>query len=133
MKKLTLLPLLFTVLLPSCSKDDDGGSQTDSPSIITITLPGAGIIYVNGATLRVEGEMSDVNGLATAKLEIINRTSGGVLFQQSNPTGNVSFYRFTWNWPISGITTTTPAKVKVTATDKLNNQVSKEVEFILDN
>jgi len=126
--------LITSVTAIHCNKDDGGTNNvTDTPSSITITNPMAGTIVLNGSTLRVEGEMTDLNLLATAKVEVKNKTTGAVLFQQSNPTSNVSFYRFTWNWIVTGISATTPATVKITAVDKLSNQVTKEVDVTLEN
>lgn len=127
-----LLSLLIAITTINCKKDDGGTTNTtDTPGTITITIPTVGNIFINGTPLRVEGEMTDMNVLATARVEIKNKTTGAVLFQQSNPTSNVSFFRFMFSWTVSGISAQTPATIKVTAIDKLSNQVSKEVDVIL--
>lgn len=131
---LTVMGLVMT--FTSCSKDDDnngGNNVTDTPSVINFSLPGAGAIYPNGTPLRVEGDMTDINGLSNARVEIRNKTTGTIYFQQSNSTGGVSFFRFGFSWTVTGISATTIAVVKVTATDRNSKQVSKEVEVQLDN
>ncbi len=120
--------ILFSV---SCNKDG-GGSEPDVPSTVTITSPVAMTLYINGTTLRVEGEMADNNVLSSARVEIRNKSTGAILFQQSSTTGNVGFYRFLWNWTVSGVTAPFTATVKVTAKDKLSNEVIKEVDVQLD-
>jgi hypothetical protein len=65
-------------------------------------------------------------------VEIRNKTTGAILFQQSSTTGNVGFYRFLWNWTVTGVTGPTTATVKVIAKDKLNNEVFKEMDVQLD-
>lgn len=77
--------------------------------------------------------MTDNHVLATAKVEIRNKTTGTILFQQTSATGNVSLYRFLWNWTVSGITSPITATVKVIAIDTRSNQVSKEVDVTLTN
>jgi len=130
--RLLLLLLSFTAL--HCKKDNGGNTTvTDRPSVINITKPATGTIYLNGTPLVIEGEMTDLNVLATARVEIRNKTTNAVLFQQSNPTTNVTFYRFQWSWTVSGISGPVPVTVKVTAIDKLAKEVSKEVDAMLDN
>lgn len=129
-----LLSLLIAITTINCKKDDGGTTNTtDTPGTITITIPTTSNVFINGTPLRVEGEMTDMNVLATAKVEIKNKATGAVLYQQSNPTTNVSFFRFMFSWTVSGITAPTPATIKVTAIDKLSNQVSKEVDVTLVN
>lgn len=77
--------------------------------------------------------MTDNNGLSTARVEIRNKTTTALLYQQSSTTGSVSFYRFLWNWTITGITTTTIATVKIVARDKQSNEISREIDVTLDN
>jgi|CXWL01.1.fsa_nt_gi hypothetical protein len=126
--------LLFITLAGlNCKKDSNNNPTPDVPGIITITTPVAGTIYDNGFSLRTEGEMSDDNGLGSAKVEVRNKTTGAILFQQTSTPGNVTFYRFTWNWTVAGITAPITATVKVTAIDKQSNQVFKEVDVTLSN
>jgi hypothetical protein len=96
-------------------------------------MPSAGTIYPNGTPLRAEGDMTDTDGLSNARVEIRNKTTGSIYFQQSNSTGGVSFFRFGFSWTVTGVTGVTTAVVKVTATDRNSKQVSKEVEVLLDN
>lgn len=129
-----LLTILWVgcFLLPGCKKDNNG-QEPESPAVITIATPTSLGIYVNGSTLKIEGDMTDNNVLAQARVEVRNQSTNAVLFQQSNITGNVGYYYFLWNWQITGITSPTPAVVKVIARDKLANEVSKEVNITLDN
>ncbi|MEO7984838.1 MAG: hypothetical protein ABI688_12230 [Bacteroidota bacterium] len=131
---LPLLSLLIILTTANCKKDSGGTNNiTDTPSGINMTFPVPGLIYINGGLLRVEGDMTDLNALATARVEIKNKTTGAVLFQQSDPTTNVTFFRFMWNWTVTGMSAVTPATVKVTAVDKLSHQVSREVDVMLSN
>ncbi|HMU46967.1 MAG TPA: hypothetical protein PKC72_11395 [Chitinophagaceae bacterium] len=124
--------LFITVLLfGSCKKDS--ATEPEVATIINITSPATLAIYLNGSNLTIEGDMSDDNVLSQARVEIRNKSTNAILFQQASSTGNVGFYRFLWNWTITGITTTTMATVKVIAKDKLSNEVSKEVDITLDN
>ena len=71
--------------------------------------------------------------MSSVRIEVKNKTTNAVLFQQSSPAGNATFYRFLWNWVVTGITTITPATVKITAKDLQSNEVVKEVDITLDN
>lgn len=138
--KLTSFYFLVTgiLLITGCSKDSGtsgggGGTAADTPSVINITTPGAGVIATNGTTLRVEGDLTDVDGLSQGRVELRNKSNGSVFFSQISGTGGVSFYRFSWSWVVSGITTLTPAILKVTSVDRNNKIVIKEIEIQLDN
>ena len=131
MRRLFIVIILPLVLLTTaCEKDK--GSEPEAPTVINITTPGAGTIYINGSTMKIEGDMADNNVLSTARVEIKNKSNGNILFQASSPTGNVGFFRFLWNWPVTGVAAPFTATVKVTAKDKLSNEVSKEVDVQLD-
>ena len=126
----------FISLTCSKSSSNDNNNNTppaDSPSDIQIDYPGTGVTYTNGFNLVVSGTITDNNTVATAKVEIKNKTTGAVLYQQTSSAGNVYLYRFSWNWTVSGILVTTPATVKITSTDFYNYQVSKEINITLDN
>ena len=125
--------LVLSILFVSCNKDNNNTPAPDVPGTITVTSPSAIAIYTNGNTLKVEGEMTDNNGLSTARVEIRNKTTTALLYQQSSTTGSVSFYRFLWNWTITGITTTTIATVKIVARNKQSNEISREIDVTLDN
>jgi hypothetical protein len=131
--RLSYLLLTVSILagITGCDKDDNP-TEPEVPSVITIRSPVSSIIYTNGSTMAIEGDIADNNVLSSAKVEIRNKTSGAVLFQQSSPTGNVGFYFFLWNWTITGITGPTVVTVKIIAVDKLGNQVFKEVDAQLD-
>lgn len=127
------------ILATGCSKDSSSGggsgsgSGTNTPGVINITTPGAGAIYTNGSTISVTGDLTDVDGLSQGRVELRNKTTGSVYFQQISGTGGVTFYRFLWSWVVSGITTTTPATLKITCVDRNNNTVIKELDIQLDN
>jgi len=136
MKLMTLIAAVMVFsTFTSCNKDDDngGGGGSEVASVITFTFPTTGAIVLNGTPLKVEGTISDNNSLASARVEIRNKTTGAVYFSQSTTTPTTTFYRFDWTWNVSGITTTTPATVKVTARDMNGVEVIKEVDFTLEN
>jgi hypothetical protein len=118
-----------------CKKNSTTSNTTpaDKPGNINITAPVSGTIYDNNFTLITAGDMSDDNVLTSAKVEVRNKITGAILFQQTTSTGNVTFYRFQWSWIVTGITAPFTATVKVTATDSQSNQTIKEVDIILSN
>ncbi len=126
-----LLAAFFFQGFYGCSKSsDDNNSSSDISSIIQITSPTEGGIYFNGSIMQVRGTISDPNGLSTAKLEI--RTTGGsVLYTNETSTGSVTYYNLNWNWTVSGITTSTPVTVIVTAKDYNAKLISKQVSLTL--
>lgn len=133
MHKLTILTLAFSIVfITSCKKDDDT-VPADTAAVIDITAPAAGTIYTNGSTVSVDGTAIDNNVLSSTRLEIRNKNTNAVLYQTSTSTGNVTFYRFHWTWTVTGITTLTPATVRVISKDKYNYETSKDVDFNLDN
>lgn len=139
--RLTTLPCILAAILMTitgCSKDTSSGgggsgSGTNTPGVINITTPGAGAIYTNGSTITVTGDLTDVDGLSQGRVELRNKTTNSVYFQQISGTGGVTFYRFLWSWVVSGITTLTPATLKITCVDRNNNTIIKELDIQLDN
>jgi hypothetical protein len=125
--------LFLAISFINCKKDNNSTPASDITGRIDFTLPIAGSIYDNGLVLKTEGGMNDDNGLSSAKVEIRNKTTGAILFQQTSATGNVTLYRFLWNWTVTGITAPITATVKVIAIDKLSNQIFKEVDVTLTN
>ena len=126
--------ILFISL--SCNKKNSGSTtpRADMPSDIQIDLPNnTGVIYTTGFPLVVTGIIIDDDILTTANVEIKNKTTGVILYQQTASAINIALYRFQWSWTVTGITVTTPATVKITATDKYGYKVSKEIEITLDN
>lgn len=123
---------LVLLLLAACSKNSGGGSSTpDNLSVITLSSPSTGLIYLNGGNLKVEGDMVDYDKVASARVQIKNKTSGAVLYEQSVNAGNITTYFFLWNWTISGITASTQATVTVTCRDLRNFEISKAVDVTL--
>lgn len=114
-----------------CSKDDDNTTPADSPAVITTTVPAANTTYINGSILQVRGNVTDNNGLSTARVEIKNNATNAILYQQNQSTGNVTYYDLNWDWTVTGITSATNATVKITVTDRYNNQVTKDIPVIL--
>jgi hypothetical protein len=135
----------FSILLAAflsfsgCSKDTSSGGGSGSgggsntPGVINLTSPGAGVIVTNGTTLTVTGDLTDVDGLSQGRVELRNKNTNSVYFQQISGTGGVTFYRFLWSWVVSGITTLTPATLKITCVDRNNNTITKEIDIQLDN
>jgi len=114
-----------------CSKDDDNTTPADSPAVITTTVPAANTTYINGSILQVRGNVTDNNGLSTARVEIKNNATNAILYQQNQSTGNVTYYDLNWDWTVTGITSTVNATVKITVTDRYNNQVTKDIPVTL--
>ena len=134
MMKVSFVSALVLLVFIGLSCGKDGGTPPpppDTPGTINITSPTATIIYLNGDNLKVEGEMTDINVLSSARVEIKNQ-AGSVLFAQTTSTGNVTFFRFLWNWTITGITGPTVLTVKVTAKDKQSNEVSSQLNINVD-
>ncbi len=134
MKKIfhLLIILTATLVMIGCGKDNNNNTPpADSPSIITITTPPAGTIFINGSTLQVRGNVTDNNALSNARIEIRNTTTNAILYQQNQSTGNVLYYDLNWNWTVTGITSTVNAMIRITVTDRYNYQVTKEVAVVL--
>lgn len=131
--RLSFLSIIAAIAIFSsgCSKDDDNNTPADSPAVITTTLPASNTTYINGSILQVRGNVTDNNGLSTARVEIRNNATNAILYQQNQSTGNVSYYDLNWDWTVTGITSATNATVKITVTDRYNNQVTKDIPVIL--
>ena len=129
-RNLAISGLVMGILFLNCNKDDNE-APPDTPSVINIDYPTAGTIYINGTGMEISVDVTDDNALSSVKVEVKNSTTGAVMFQQNNATGIVLFHNFLWNWTVTGINTTTNATVKITATDRYNYQVSKEVAVVL--
>ncbi len=132
MRILSSLPVLLITAFASihCNKDDDG-PPADSPSIIQVTQPTSGTIYLNGTNLDIQGTIEDANGLTTVKVEVRKAANNESLYEQSLSAGGVTFYNLDRDWTITGITSATNAKVKIIATDRYSYQVTKEVNIVL--
>lgn len=130
-KILLIITAFSIVLLAGCSKNStDNNNSADIPSIIQITSPTPAAIYFNGSTLQVRGSISDPNGLNSAKL-VIKANTGMQLYQAETSTGSVTYYNLNWDWPITGITTSTPITLTVTAKDYNSKLISKDVSLTL--
>ncbi len=128
---LLVLLISFTVLgLVNCG-DKDPERPADSPSVILLTKPTAGTIYINGTPLLVQGTIEDPDGLANVRVEIRKTGTSTVLFQQSQSAGGVTFYNLNRSWTVTGITSNTDAIVKVVATDRYSYEITKEVAVVL--
>ena len=135
--KISLFCAAFVTVLfisLSCNKKSSTTPPDSNPSDIQIDLPNtSGVIYTNGFPLVVSGIIIDDDILTTAKVEIRNKTTGVILYQQTASAINIALYRFQWSWTVTGITVITPATVKITATDRYGYKVSKEIDIMLDN
>lgn len=124
---------LIMLLDVSCSKDDDNNNNApDNLSVITITTPVAGFTYLNGGNLRIEGEINDLDKVSLGKVQIKNKTTNAVYFEQSTNAGNVTRYFFLWNWSITAITTPVTATITVTSKDQRGFEISKAVDVTIN-
>ncbi len=125
---IALLPLAF-----SCKKDSDGGGWGGSqPTEVVITLPTGGQLVLNGSNLRVEGTVTDNNILSSVALQVRHKGTGAVLHSTQVNTGNVTFYRYTFNWTVTGVTTSFVATIKVTGKDINGGEAFKEVDINME-
>jgi len=131
MKQLTttIIFIASVVLIASCKKSGSGSKDT-TPPVITFIAPAANGFYAAGDTVTVRGTITDDN-VSTASIEIRNKTTNAVLYQQTSTAGNVSFYNFLWKWK-NTVSAITPASVKVVATDASGNQTNLEINITLD-
>ncbi len=125
--------VLWAALLMNCKKDSGSSTPADTAATIDITTPVSGLAYLNGSNLSITGTIADNDVLATARVEVKNKTTNAILFQQTDNTGNVGFYRYTWNWTISGITGPTPGNVKIISKDKYGYETSRDIDINFSN
>lgn len=125
-----LLALLISII-SACSKNSDSDNPPDNISVITINTPTAGFTYLNGGTLRVEGEINDGDKVTSARVQIKNKTTNAIYFEQTVSAGNITRYFFNWNWVISGVSSPQAAIVSVTSRDTRGFEISKAVEVNL--
>ena len=128
-----LIPALFAITFISCKKNNSTPREPDTPATITFTTPASGVIYTNGSSLKIDGITNDGNGISSVRVEVKNKATGVMLFQQLTDTGGTTFYRFVWNWTVTGITAPTLATVKVVVKDVQSNEVTAQVDVNLDN
>ncbi len=126
-----VLAILMVTFLFSCKKDPDEGG-TSHPTEIVIDIPTNGQIVLNGTNLRVEGSVTDNNVIANVSVQVRNKATGAVLFSSNTTTPSVTFYRYVFNWAVSGVSTTTVATVKVTGKDVGGGESFKEVDVTLE-
>ena len=122
-----MLPLVI-----SCKKDSNGGGGGSSATQVVIDLPSAGQIVLNGSTLRVEGTVTDNDIIGNVSVQIRNKGTGAVLYSAQVSTASVSFYRYIFNWTVSGVTNPVVATVKVTGRDVNGGDGFKEVDVNLE-
>jgi hypothetical protein len=124
-----VLGLLLLPGLWACSKDENNNQSTpDNISVITINTPVAGFTYLNGGTMRMEGEINDGDKVATARVQVRNKITNALYFEQSSAAGNITRYFFLWDWNITGITSPVTATVVVTSKDARGYEISKTVD-----
>jgi hypothetical protein len=129
--KLLLVAICLLMNFTGCKKEEDG-PPADTAAVITITAPAANSRYANTSTLQIRGSIDDADILKNAKVELRNKTTGAVLFSQTNATGNIPLYNFSWNWTVSGVSALFTAIVKIISTDQYDYQSIKEVDIILE-
>jgi hypothetical protein len=128
-----MLPLITLFLFFLSCNDKNNTPPPDTASDITITQPATGLTFLNGSVIQVRGVIIDNNGISAAKIEIRNKTTGALYFGQQTPTPYVTYYNFSWDWTVTGITAVTPAVIKITCIDKYNYEVSEEIDINLSN
>lgn len=133
MKQINLVLFLSLLLAGSCSKDDDNNTTPDSLSVITIQSPSAGVTYLNGGTLRIEGTINDFDRVSTARVQVKNKNTGTVYYEQTANAGDITTYFFLWNWVIVGISSPVTATVTITARDLRGFERSTALDISLSN
>jgi hypothetical protein len=135
MKSIRLIAYVLVIAtLTNCSKkDDDVTPAADSPAVITYTSPSTTAITQNGSALTIEGTILDNDGVASVKVEVKNPSNSVVYYTQTTTVANLLFYRFQWNWIVTGITAATVANIKVTTKDANGVEISKEINANLIN
>lgn len=132
MKTILMRSILLTFLLSaivSCSKDNNSNNSTpDNISTITISTPIANFTYLNGGVLRIEGEINDPDKVASARVQVKNKSTNAMFYEMTVAAGNITRYFFLWNWTITGISSSQAATVTVTARDARNFEISKSVD-----
>src|ERR1044071_6584147 len=106
-----LIALLATVtffIFISCKKS---GSKDSTAPVITFIIPGANAYYAAGDTVTIRGTITDEK-ISSASIEIRNKTTNTVLYQQTSSAGNAAAYNFLWKWK-NTVSALTPAAVKV--------------------
>ena len=126
--KLLITVVMFSFFM-SCKKSSSSSKDTTPPSISFIT-PSTNTYYAAGDTVVIRGLITDEN-VSSASVEIRNKTTNAILFQQTSLAGNVALYSFLWKWK-NTVTALTQAAVKVVATDAAGNQSQLEVNVSLD-
>ena len=133
MKQIRFAAFLFVLITTvSCGKDNNGGPPSDTAAIITINAPVANSRFANGGPINVRGHIDDQDILKSATVEIKNKTSGVVLFTQTNLLNGIAVYSFDWTWNVTGVTATFTASIKIISTDQYNYQTTKEIDVTLD-
>ena len=122
------------LVLASCSKDGDngGGGGNNNPTEVVVTVPTNNQIAVNGTNLLVDGTVTDLDILANVSIQIRNKNSGAVLYSAQTTTPTASFFRYTYNWTVTGVTSAFTATVKITARDLYGGEGFKEVDVYLE-
>ena len=130
MKQIFLSILIVATILFNYSCKKSSSSKERNPPVISFLTPVANTYYAFGDTVSIRGSITDEN-VASASVEIRNKTTNAILFQQTSLAGNVALYNFLWKWK-NTVATLTPAKVKVVASDAAGNEAQLEVEVSLD-
>ena len=129
--RLYVLLLLIFPFAVSCEKDDNNGGQ-NLPTEVVVQMPTSGQIVLNGSNLKIEGTVTDNNVIANVSVQVRNKATGAVLYSSSATTPNVTFFRYVFNWTVSGVTASTLATVKVTGRDVGGGEAFKEVDVTLE-
>ncbi|HNR15503.1 MAG TPA: hypothetical protein PKG90_02430 [Chitinophagaceae bacterium] len=120
--------IILTGIMASCSKDNNNSNQPDNITVITINTPVSGFTYLNGGIMRIEGEINDPDKVATARVQVKNKTTNTVYFDQTSQAGNITHFFFLWDWNISGISSPVVASVIITAKDVRGFEISRSTD-----
>jgi hypothetical protein len=133
-KLVSFLAFSGLMLAGACSKDGDNGNTggNNNPTEVVVTVPTNNQVVVNGTNLVVDGTVTDLDILANVSVQIRNKTSGAVLYSAQTTTATVSFYRYTFNWTVAGVSSAFTGTVKVTARDIYGGEGIKEVDINLE-
>lgn len=106
--------ILFSLLLPACSKSGSGGSgNTDThvfnpndvtAPVIEINSPVAGELFLSGNSIVVTGKITDTQGLYRGHIKITNDANGAVLKDQAYDIHGLLVYNYNLSYLVSATT-----------------------------
>jgi hypothetical protein len=122
--RFSALLLLFSLLtITACHKSD-----TDAAPSVTIVSPAADDNFANDLVIKINGDVSDADGLHTLNIKITDDKTKAVLFTQSPDVLNQKKYSFNASWTAK-VTDWVDATVTVTAANHAGTQTVKTVKI----